>query len=106
MNAMGMRIGLGKQMTFILAIALGALRAESSSASAPPVFGEFVGTTPCTEAIRPLLDIPMDAKSEVIRWKLTLTRDANTGLPAAYKLRCEHELASEPNKGTKVIQKA
>lgn len=56
----------------------------------------FVGTTPCTETIRPLLQIPADANSELIRWELTL-------LPAGYKLRCEHE--STTNKGTKVIQK-
>ena len=44
---------------------------------------EFVGSSPSGEAIRPLLQIPADAESDLIEWKLTLH-------PATYELHCKY----------------
>jgi hypothetical protein len=54
----------------------------------PTVLGTFVGTTPCDDAIRSLLQLPVDAKADLIEWELTLHQApaANSGTPS-YQLR-------------------
>ena len=47
----------------------------------------FVGSTPCGEAIRRLLDIPEVEKSELIEWELSLFDSAPTDSVGSYELR-------------------
>jgi hypothetical protein len=54
------------------------------------VFGVFVGSSPCTESISPVLQIPADANLQ-IRWNLTLYQNPKTREPAGYQLRCDYE---------------
>lgn len=65
-------------------------QAQPDANSDSAVFGSFVGTSPCTEAIRPLLDIRSDVKADMIQWKLTLYRDPKTLAPVNYKLHCDY----------------
>lgn len=97
--------GVWTQLTLIAAMAFSprALVGDRS------VFGEFVGTTPCTEAIQPFLTISSHADQDNIRWKLTLYQDPKTRAPAGYKLQYEHEKATWPAsklvQGKEVVQK-
>src|SRR5689334_10689197 len=50
-------------------------------------FARFIGTTPCDGPIRQLLEIPTDAKSDIVQWTLVLQRDAKSAAPTSYKLR-------------------
>jgi hypothetical protein len=59
--------------------------ATVASPSARARTAAYVGSTPCSEAIRTLLGIPRDANAELIEWELTLTEAAN--VPATYHLR-------------------
>lgn len=83
--------------------------AQRAFASDPSVFGEFVGTTPCTEAIRPFVHISSHADQDTIQWKLTMYQDPKTDAPAGYKLHCEHEKATWPAsrlvQGKEVVEK-
>jgi hypothetical protein len=63
---------------------------EQAKAGDSSVFGVFVGSSPCTESIGPVLQIPADANLQ-IRWKLTLYQDPNTREPAGYQLRCDYQ---------------
>src|SRR5262245_6538789 len=49
---------------------------------------DFIGSTPCTSPIRPLLRISEDTKADWIQWRLALHRDQSKA-PAGYKLRCD-----------------
>ena len=53
----------------------------------------FAGTTPCSNVIRPLHNIPKEPDCQLnechcimVEWKLTLYRNAITGEPTTYKL--------------------
>src|SRR5687767_4646107 len=54
----------------------------------------FVGTSPCTEAVRPLLGILGDKPADLMRWNLSLRPSGD------YTLRCEYGPAVQ---GTKDI---
>ena len=102
-----MRFKVYKDMKWSLTVALGVFCA-TSALHADSILGHFVGTSPCTDAIKPLLQIPAGAKPDLIRWDLTMHRDPQTDARGRYKLRCEHEAATSPahpNKDTKVIQR-
>ena len=47
----------------------------------------FVGSTPCDEAVRRILEIPREANAELIEWELTLGQTAGARAPATYQLR-------------------
>jgi RNA polymerase sigma factor (sigma-70 family) len=78
-----------------------------TAAAAPPVlqaggtrvFGEFIGSSPCDDAIRPLLDIPATADAHMMQWKLTLRQDSDTLAPAGYELVCKHGVTSANKPG-------
>jgi hypothetical protein len=58
----------------------------SPAQPAPAVFGVFAGSSPCTESIRPVLQIPSGLDAHLIEWKLTLFKDPATGAPTDYQL--------------------
>jgi hypothetical protein len=47
----------------------------------------FVGSTPCAEPVRALLEIPRAANAELIEWELTLNEAAGSAAGATYHLR-------------------
>lgn len=71
---------------------------EEAKSEEPVVFGEFVGTSPCTASIAPILEAPVDANLH-IRWKLTLNQGARTRVPAGYVLQCEYPSSVAGNEG-------
>lgn len=97
-----------KRLTFVLAISLGlcaapvSCHAQTVSAGDSSVFGVFVGSSPFGESIWSLLQIPADADSDLIQWRLTLYQDAKALTPAGYKLYCDYG-ATAP--GTPGLQK-
>jgi len=74
---------------FMLAAGVSACGGQEARSVDSAVFGEFVGTSPCTESIGSVLQIPVDANLH-IRWNLTLNQNAKTQAPAGYLLRCEY----------------
>lgn len=46
----------------------------------------FVGTTPCGQLIRPLHQIAAKTDCALVRWELTLQRDAATQKPSTYRI--------------------
>jgi hypothetical protein len=66
---------------------------ERTTTREPSVFGEFVGTSPCTESIGPVFQIPTDA-NVAIRWNLTLRQDPTSQVPTEYELRCDYQSAA------------
>jgi hypothetical protein len=46
----------------------------------------FTGTTPCSQMIRPLHHIPVEADCALIKWQLTLNYDPVSFKPTTYKL--------------------
>jgi len=69
-------------------LAITGLNAQTTSDSS--VFGVFAGNSPSGEAIRPLLQIPPDAKADLIQWRLALYQDAKTLAPTRYQLHCDY----------------
>ena len=53
----------------------------------------FVGSTPCDEAVRRILEIPREANAELIEWELTLGQTAGArgprDLPASLQVRTD-----------------
>ncbi len=54
------------------------------------LFGEYIGSSPCGEAIQRMLQIPADAKPDLIEWDLILYQDPRTHSPTKYHLRCNY----------------
>jgi hypothetical protein len=46
----------------------------------------FTGTTPCSQMIRPLHHVPVDADCALVQWRLTLNYDPVSLKPTTYKL--------------------
>ena len=82
----------------VVALGIGAisLGADAGPAGEPAAFGEFVGSSPCGEAIRRPLGIPGNAACELIEWKLALYQDPETQQPSRYELSFAYGLTA-PN---------
>ncbi|MEX2142914.1 MAG: hypothetical protein WD894_26895 [Pirellulales bacterium] len=63
---------------------------EKATAPDDSVYGEFVGSSPCSGAIRPFLQIPAESKADLMHWRLTLHQNPKTKAPTGYKLRCDY----------------
>src|SRR5688572_74342 len=63
---------------------------ENASGVEKSLYGQFVGSSPCGESIQRLLQIPADAKSELMQWNLTLNQNPQTKAPAGYILHCDY----------------
>ena len=63
------------------------LAAVSFSQPAAAAGNVFVGSTPCNENIRGLLDIPLDANAELIEWELSLSEAGQNSAAGTYELR-------------------
>jgi hypothetical protein len=74
--------------TIVAAVELG----SSNVRSQPSVSAVFAGSSPAEESIRPFLQIPQDAKADLIEWKLTLHQDPRTAAPANYHLQYTYGL--------------
>ena len=70
---------------------------NSLKSGGPSTLGVFVGSSPCSDVTRALLNIPATANCELIKWKLILYQDLNTLAPTTYKLNCVYGL---PKQGT------
>src|ERR1051325_8719485 len=68
----------------LVAVTLLACHYDLSAADGSAV---FVGTTPCGERMKKLLELPQDG-SEALRWSLTLEKDDKSRVPARYKMEC------------------
>ncbi len=49
-------------------------------------FGFFVGSSPCGNVIRPLLNMPLTAECEFTKWTITLYQDAVTRAPTTFNI--------------------
>jgi hypothetical protein len=56
------------------------------AAGTPSVAAVFEGSTPCDNPIRTILQIPPDAKADLIEWELTLQQAAATSKTGTYHL--------------------
>lgn len=68
---------------------------QTSSADHSSVAGVFIATTPCDEASKKLLNIPLDTKYEMMKWNLTLYQDSQTLTPATYKLVVKYGMGKQ-----------
>jgi hypothetical protein len=59
----------------------------------------FVATTPCDEFSKSLLHIPSGTNAEMMKWNLTLHRDARTSEPTTYELSCAYGMAKQGTRG-------
>ena len=50
----------------------------------------FVGTSPCDAAAKQLLGIPRTRAGEIVKWKLRLHLDEQTGAASSFELTCEY----------------
>jgi len=62
-------------------------------------FATFVGTTPCDTPIRRVLEIPADAKSDIVQWTLTLYQDAQAATPTRYEIRFTYGTTAQGKPG-------
>lgn len=78
--------------------------AQGSAAGGSSVFGVFVGSSPCDQAIRHVLSIPPSADAELIEWDLTLYTAARVGEAAQYHLPYRYGLtvAGRPGLGRQI----
>lgn len=74
----------------LLCAVLGRAAPGTPASTDPALFGVFLGSTPCSEAIRPLLDIPAGAEADLIEWKLVLRQQPGSTAPAGYEMLCEY----------------
>lgn len=70
--------------------------ATTASSSAPMV---YKATTPCSDAVKSLLQIPADTKCEMMRWTLTLFQDPKTSVPSGYNLIYEYGIGKQGTRG-------
>lgn len=59
-------------------------------------FGFFVGSSPCGNIIRPLLNMPLTAECEFTKWKITLHQDSVTRAPTTFNISCVYGIG-QPN---------
>ena len=59
----------------------------------------FVATTPCDEISKSLFQIPSVTNAEMMKWDITLHRDAGTSEPATYELSCTYGMAKQGTRG-------
>jgi hypothetical protein len=79
-------------------LTLAAAQADSGHPpSSPAVFGVFVGSSPCDDSIRPILQIPGDVDAHLIEWTVTLFKHPTTGAPAGYHVQYKYGL-TVPNR--------
>lgn len=64
--------------------------ASQGTAVGSSVFGVFVGSSPCDEGIKRVLQIPLDAPCELIEWRLAFFQQPATRAPAGYELRFKY----------------
>jgi len=86
-------------VSWSLGLGTNRLNAQSVSPGNPSVFGVFAGSSPSSEAIRALLQIPADAPSDLIQWRLTLYQDPKNLAPASYQLHCDYGLVTQGRPG-------
>ena len=55
------------------------------------IVGEFIGSTPCGEAIRQLFEIPAGVEPP-LRWHLTIEQHPQSREPARYRLTCSYDV--------------
>jgi hypothetical protein len=84
------RNSLWSVIAISIAFGLGITGLSAQTTSDSSVFGVFAGSSPAGEAIRPLLQIPRDAKADLIQWRLILYHDAKTLAPTRYRLHCDY----------------
>jgi hypothetical protein len=85
--------------TLVVVFALGISRLLTNAS--PDVFGVFVGSTPCLEPVRQLLQIHSgsEPEPELMEWKLTFYQEPKTMTPSRYELRCEYGLTAPGKPG-------
>ena len=60
------------------------------AAEESPVAAVFVGSTPCGPGVRPFHGVPAESEYALVKWHLTLHRDATTKQPATYTLKADY----------------
>ena len=70
-----------------------------SQTAVPSTPSFFEATTPCDEAVKKMLGIPLDVKCEMMRWGLTLYHAPNKNTPATFSLNCRYGLAKQGTRG-------
>src|SRR5262245_36694150 len=58
----------------------------------------FTATTPCTDVTKKLLNIPLESKYEMMRWKLEINHDPKTSGPANYKLTVVYGMGKQASR--------
>jgi len=59
----------------------------------------FIATTPCDEISKSLLHIPSVTNAEMMKWNLTLERDAKTSEPTTFQLSYTYGMAKQGTRG-------
>jgi hypothetical protein len=83
-------------ITFFLC---GGITISCSQTSDPTAGSFFEATTPCNEAAKKMLGIPLDLKCEMMRWAITLYKDPNKDAPTTFSLNCTYGLAKQGTRG-------
>src|SRR6266542_182969 len=80
-------------------LAIGVATSSCSQSVTQNSSSVFEATTPCDEAVKTLLGIPEDTKSDMMKWSVTLYNDSKTSVPASYKLIYTYGLAKQGTRG-------
>ena len=83
----------------IMIFLCGGILNSCSQTSNPPARNFFEATTPCDEAVKKMLGIPLTFKCEMMRWAITLYHDPNKDIPATFSLNCTYGLAKQGTRG-------
>ena len=72
------------------------------------VFGIFEATTPCNSSVLSMLQVSSGANCEMMKWKLTLYKEANMQSPSSFELDCTYGVPKQGTRGfvegTKTMQ--
>jgi NlpE N-terminal domain len=96
--------------TCLLYLCFGITNSCSQSAlpESPALYGVFEASTPCDDLSKKLLKIPLDAKCEFMKWKLSLFQDSSATMPSTFNLTCVYGLAKQASRdfleGAKTIE--
>ena len=88
-------------LTMIIFIAFIGITNSCSQSSSPvnSVYGIYEGTTPCTDAVKKILNIPADKKCDMMRWRLSIYKDSKKSIPSDFDLFYTYGIGKQGTKG-------
>ena len=84
---------------FFLSVGITNSCSQPTGPNESSIYGFFEATTPCDEEAKKILGISPGTDCEMMKWDLTLYKDANKNTPATFHLNCVYGLAKQGTRG-------